>query len=116
MFYNFLNSQYCPVCRQKVSEFLPLPEDYYHNLKKYGFKFDLDDFETLNHRSYSCPHCFSSDRERLYAILFQELHKLMPVGSGERRILDFAPSKAFSDFMAISHRSMLAAPDITAQD
>ncbi|MGO4563990.1 class I SAM-dependent methyltransferase [Rhizobium sp. 2YAF20] len=85
----------CPVCRNRIPHFVPLPSYYIDKNAEHGFAYSPDDFETINHRAYSCPNCHASDRDRLYALffspVFQRLNQAQPF-----RFLDIAPGRALS--------------------
>lgn len=89
---------YCPICGRRFRLFAPLPSHFATNIVDSGWVESLDQLETLNHKAYACPICDATDRERLYALfllgLFQERETPDP-----KRVLDFAPSVAFQDFM-----------------
>lgn len=78
---------YCPVCKS-----------YFENFVKYKGIHKLSDFETINIDKYSCPNCFSSDRDRLYALYIEmkinELDK-----STYYKIIDFSPTFSLSNFI-----------------
>lgn len=57
---------YCPVCKNKIEKFLPLPKMYEENSNKYGFK-HFYNLETLSNK-YHCPKCGASDRTRFYTM------------------------------------------------
>jgi len=88
----------CPVCRESVNQFLPLPVFYLENMKKYGYPYTTDDAETMNAEQYSCPHCGASDRDRLYACymdkIFPQYHS-----RGQLHLLDIAPSPPLNKFI-----------------
>ena len=84
------HSYYCPVCERKVKSFLPLPDFYFDLAQQNGYIYSFDDAETLNYKQYSCPHCYSSDRDRLYALYIRD----KAAGHYKKRTLDiveFAP-------------------------
>jgi len=56
----------CSVCASRVRTFTPLPAFYRANYERYGAPDALENGETCNADSYSCPFCLASDRERLY--------------------------------------------------
>lgn len=88
----------CPVCQKRVSLFLPIPEFYMENIKKFGYPYTFDDAETLNAGNYSCPHCGASDRDRLYACYMEK--KLAWHNYKDKvRLLDIAPSASLSIFL-----------------
>lgn len=89
----------CPVCRNDVSDFLPIPDFYMENIKKFGYPYAFDDAETLNSDNYSCPYCGASDRDRLYACYIE---KRLFWHNPERkvRLLDIAPSTPLGEFVS----------------
>ena len=62
----------CIVCNRRIHDFKPVPAFYFENAAKYGYKYSIDDAETLNYRQYSCPSCGVSDRDRLYALFISK--------------------------------------------
>ncbi len=74
----------CNICGSRV-RFWSFPRKLRRQAATHGFPHSLDDFETLNHRRYSCPVCFSSDRDRLYKLYVDRF--LQP--DGVRRVLEF---------------------------
>jgi len=88
----------CPVCRNQVADYLPLPNDYTKQLEQYEFPYTLDEFETLNHNKYLCPNCGATDRDRLYALFIDKITTENPVGH-KINTLDFAPSKSFANYI-----------------
>jgi SAM-dependent methyltransferase len=88
----------CPVCGSPVNRFLPLPEFYFNNVKRHGYRYKFEQAETLNYYAYSCPLCGASDRDRLYALYIQDY--LARAGDDTAvRIIDFAPSAPLSLFI-----------------
>lgn len=88
----------CPVCQKGVSDFLPIPDFYMENIRKFGYPYTFDDAETLNADNYSCPHCGASDRDRLYACYMEK--KLAWHDYRDKvRLLDIAPSASLSNFI-----------------
>ncbi len=55
-------------------------------LKEEGFPYKSTEFETLATQYYECPHCHSSDRDRLYKLYLEKYSR------NRRALLDFAPS------------------------
>lgn len=88
----------CPVCRNQVADYLPLPSEYTKQLEQYEFPYTLDEFETLNHNKYICPNCGATDRDRLYALFIDRITTENPVGN-KINTLDFAPSKPFANYI-----------------
>ncbi len=88
------------MCGWHIKEYLPLSTFYTENLKKYGFKYNIEHFETLNLANYSCPICAASDRDRLYALFIGKL--LTQIQNRKMQnfsILDFAPSKPLTNYI-----------------
>jgi SAM-dependent methyltransferase len=54
--------------------------------------------ETLNIFEYQCPKCFSSDRDRLYALYFEKLNSEGKLKDVET-FIDFAPATSLSNFI-----------------
>ena len=92
--FRFNKRRSCPVCQNSFFAFYPIPEFYRNNWKKFGFNYSYEDFETLNAKEFSCPYCFSSDRERLYA-------GYLASGNFNNDIntLDIAPSKCLTSWI-----------------
>jgi glycosyltransferase involved in cell wall biosynthesis/SAM-dependent methyltransferase len=88
----------CPVCKEKIQAFAPLNSYYEENWKKYGFLYNLEDFETLNSSNYFCPKCGASDRDRLYALYLTQILSQDP-SRIPIKILDFAPANALKHFL-----------------
>jgi SAM-dependent methyltransferase len=65
-------------------------------LARHGFPYSMGEFETLNHVGYGCPKCGASDRDRLYRLYFDKFVRPTP----GLRVLEFAPSRAFSQYLA----------------
>lgn len=98
----------CPVCNNKINNFLPLDSYYFHEFDTYGFVHSLFQFETLNILQYSCPVCNSLDRTRMFALYIRDLFsKLDP--SKRYSFLDIAPhnglQKIISSYSNIDYRS-----------
>ncbi|OGW39039.1 MAG: hypothetical protein A2Y97_02315 [Nitrospirae bacterium RBG_13_39_12] len=89
---------HCPVCNTSIKHFNPLPEFYSDNLKKYGYRYRLEQAETLNYLEYSCPLCGASDRDRLYA-LYIKSYLANEKKDREIKIIEFAPSAPLSHFI-----------------
>jgi SAM-dependent methyltransferase len=82
----------CPVCGQRVEDFRHLYREIAEMFAVHRTAFQIADFETLNERDYSCPHCEASDRERIYALWIGRNH-------AGGRLLDIGPTPAFSAFL-----------------
>jgi len=89
---------YCPLCNQLVKNYLPLPDFYLDNLRKYGWKYSFEDSEFCNVKNYLCPSCGASDRDRLYA-LYLKRYFAKTRRENAIRIVDFAPSPQLTAFI-----------------
>ena len=88
----------CPVCGWRIRKFLPLAKFYIENFRNYGFKYKIEQFETLNLANYSCPICGASDRDRLSALFIKECLK-QNCESQNLSIIDFAPSPPLTNYI-----------------
>lgn len=86
---------YCPVCGKNVVRFNPLPLYYEEKQEKYPSAHPLHLAEMLNTHAYSCPHCYATDRDRLYALfLLKKFEELKNSNITDVTFIDFAPSKS----------------------
>lgn len=96
---------YCIGCGKYWKKFKPFPKEWTDILVNDGWKYALDDAETLNQENYSCYGCGMTDRDRLYAIYLSKSIKQR----GAVSIVEFAPTKALSDFLKsfenVTHRT-----------
>lgn len=97
--------RHCPVCQSRFPNFLPLPNAYFESAARLSVPYSMEDFETLNVGQYSCPACFSSDRDRLYALYVDHMLQRAP----GMRVLEIAPAQGLSRFLralpGVSYRS-----------
>lgn len=87
---------FCPVCNQKVECFKRLPSMYDEKQDEVGYIHPVCQIETLNRFAYSCPNCGSSDRERLYALYFNNFYNNF---DSDISLLDIAPAKPLQQFI-----------------
>ena len=88
-------SALCPVCGQQDISFLPLPDYYRKNAHRHGYA-HFGKGEMTSQLTYSCTNCGASDRERLYALWFdQQLSK--GFFQNATKIIHFAPEAALSE-------------------
>jgi predicted SAM-dependent methyltransferase len=87
----------CPICEQVSERFKPLPRIFFDQATLNGFNHPIDQWETFNYTDYECPFCGVSDRERLYALFLLIIAR--EAGGSKLRLLDFAPSKTFQQFV-----------------
>jgi hypothetical protein len=103
----FGGSHVCNVCNRRVRSFFPFSSDLQQAATSAGFPYDFRRMETLNFDDCNCPFCLSSDRERLYMLYLSNFFKNYPI---QYLMLDFAPSKAFSQairkFELVSYSSV----------
>src|SRR5262245_45957462 len=88
----------CTLCNHTVKDFLPLPDFYTDNLRKYGWKYKFEESEFCNVKNYLCPECGASDRDRLYALYLKQFfaytQRETPIS-----IVDFAPSPQLTAYI-----------------
>lgn len=85
----------CNVCRNRVHRFNRLPDHFLEKLDEYGFIHPFFASETMNFLHYSCPICFSSDRDRLYTLYLEKFFENVRK-EAEFRFLDIAPAPNLS--------------------
>lgn len=85
---------FCSVCGDLNATFIPLPDSYLENARRYGFA-HYENAETLSLENYSCTNCGASDRERLYA-LWIDLQIEKGRLSESTRAIHFAPEAVLS--------------------
>ncbi len=91
-------AHFCPVCRRPVVKFEPIGWDFIALLNDMGYIQPIFQGETFDPVNYYCPHCKSSDRDRLYALFLEQyLNKLDK--SIKHRFIDFAPAPQLSMFL-----------------
>ncbi|MBB5336842.1 glycosyltransferase [Pectinatus brassicae] len=84
----------CACCGQRVEEYLPLPDYYLEQYKKYNVTAKVRP-EMLNKYAYTCPKCGATDRERAYAAwMIREIPSNKKI-----RILDIAPVRSLQKFI-----------------
>lgn len=98
----------CPICQNSSESFIPLNMDYISSLEKNKFWHGLDKFETLELLNHSCPHCNSSDRERLYALYLNKIQRK----SEKLKMLEIAPPPAFSNWIRQQNKYLYRTCDL----
>lgn len=86
--------QRCALCNEKV-QFQSIENGLGKTLQEEGFPYNLADFETLSYKTYSCPNCASSDRDRLYKLYIDKFEKI----ENRTKILDFAPPARLENYL-----------------
>ena len=78
----------CSVCKNEFISFVPIEAKYIvdRNVKS----------ELLNREEYSCPFCYSPDRDRMIVCFFEMLHEKIKSGIN---ILEIAPSGALERYL-----------------
>ena len=94
--YNQRKRLFCPVCCQKISSFKRLPSMYEQKHDEVGYIHPVYQAETINRFDYSCPNCDASDRERLYALYFNNFYNNF---NRDISMLDIAPAIALQSFI-----------------
>jgi len=91
-----VGSYYCPVCKNKLRYFNPLPDRTFDFVYQYQFIHPITCMETINPFGYSCPSCGVTDRDRLYALYLKEY---LSVSTKPIHFLDIAPREALTKFI-----------------
>ncbi len=103
----------CNICNNKIYDYLPLPDHYSKNFKKYGFPHTQKGaFETIDVDHFFCPQCYSMDRERLYAWYFKKNIFL----DKENTLLDFAPSVGLRKWLNQNYTCKYVSADLYMDD
>lgn len=97
--HNFLHrlsgrTRFCPVCKNPVTHFAPLPPEYKAAARRYGYR-HFGQAETINLAEYTCPRCGAADRERLFALYLDEVVQTPSFARGAT-LVHFAPESALS--------------------
>ncbi len=93
-------AHYCPVCKTEVKYFKPADQEYLDMLDEHQLAHPLFSFETFNIFRYSCPKCYSSDRDRLYALYIEK--RIGTSVSNRLNLLDIAPTPALEQYLRAS--------------
>jgi SAM-dependent methyltransferase len=102
---NNTEDYYCSGCGKNWKSFKPFPYAWFKMLKDAGWKYELEDAETLNYKNYSCYGCGINDRDRLYLLYFKNILNKEKIYN----IVEFAPTPVLSSFFKkynnINHRT-----------
>lgn len=78
----------CSVCKNEFYSFVPIEDKYIVDKSS--------EPELLNREEYSCPCCYSPDRDRMIVCFFEMLHEKIKTGIN---ILEIAPSGALERYI-----------------
>lgn len=103
----------CPVCGASNITMHSMPAAYFGLWQKYQTVHNPFYIETMNIEYYLCSKCYTSDRNRLYALY---LNEWLATAQDTIQLLDIAPDNEFTAFIkskpSIDYRSMdLLRPD-----
>lgn len=85
----------CAVCRKEFESYVPIERKYVDTPKKFGRTYEVRS-ELLNKEEYSCPYCYSADRDRMIVMLVDMLHQKLEKGIN---FLEIAPSGALQRYL-----------------
>ncbi|NJK97899.1 MAG: methyltransferase domain-containing protein [Bacteroidales bacterium] len=105
---------YCILCNSKFSSFLPSEPYYTEMWGKYQFIHSVFCFETYNFLKHHCPKCYSSDRNRLYALYFKQL--FYTKSSDDICFLDIAPDKMLAKWIRENSKVQYRSVDLYRTD
>jgi len=98
----------CNVCGSNIYKFDRLSDFFLINLDKHDYIHPIFAAETMNLFQYSCPRCYSSDRDRFYALYLNQYLNSVDK-SKEFYFLDIAPAASLSKWINkhkwINHRT-----------
>ncbi|MCF8450868.1 MAG: class I SAM-dependent methyltransferase [Taibaiella sp.] len=86
------DNYHCPVCKTNLAYFKPIDFELLEMADKYQSVYPMFSFETINMFKYSCPRCYASDRDRMYALYIEKRLGNTPAGT-KYNLLDIAPSE-----------------------
>ena len=66
----------CAVCGSSFERYAGLDPVYIENPKKYGRKIKVKS-ELLNPEEYSCPVCYSADRDRMIVLFIKNAQRII---------------------------------------
>lgn len=96
---------YCIGCNRNWKSFKPFPYVWFKMLKNAGWKYGLEEAETLNYINYTCYGCGINDRDRMYLLYFKKIL----TNEEKYNIVEFAPtpivSAFFKEYDTITHRT-----------
>lgn len=104
----------CCVCGSKNVEMLPVPAHYLGQWQKYQTIHNPFFLETMNLEHYLCSKCFSTDRDRLYALYLKNHY--LPKANGEIKFIDIAPAYALRNFIKSNKNILYRSIDLVRAD
>src|SRR5688572_26872540 len=87
----------CPLCKTRLSSFLPIPPYYLKEWNDSGYVHPIFQLETMNFEKYLCPACEGSDRDRLYALY---LERYLHGTTKNIDLVEFAPTVQLKNFLS----------------
>ncbi len=106
---------YCPVCTAHLKYFKPIGTDYLKQLEEHAFIHPFFMLETSTITNFACPQCGSTDRDRLYALYFNERLSSYPADA-RLNIVDFAPQFGLRTFLKSNPRLNYRSADLYMKD
>lgn len=88
----------CAVCGSSFERYAGLDPVYIENPKKYGRKIKVKS-ELLNPEEYSCPVCYSADRDRMIVLFIKKLREAFGTTAPSVKFLEVAPSAALKRYL-----------------
>ena len=85
------DKHFCPICKTGINHFRTIDYHLIEPADRYQMVYPMFSFETMNMFAYSCPRCYSNDRDRLYALYIEKRLANTPEGT-KYNLLDIAPS------------------------
>ena len=85
----------CAVCGKEFDKYVPIERKYIDLPKQYGRTQETNS-ELLNREEYSCPYCYTPDRDRMIVLFLKRLRACMNQGID---FLEIAPSGALQRYL-----------------
>lgn len=85
----------CVVCGNQFEKYVSIEQKYIDQPKQYGRTGEVR-AELLNKEEYSCPYCYSADRDRMIVMFINLLHEHVKTGIN---FLEIAPSGALQKYL-----------------
>ena len=85
----------CVVCKKEFEAYVPIERKYIDTPNRYGRNYEVK-AELLNKEEYSCPYCYSVDRDRMIIMFVDMIHQEL---EGGINFLEIAPSGALQRYL-----------------